>query len=188
MKWNILSAFQTFLNVLQLFSVNFKHFLSIWPFHSLASLLLSLSASLSLQHKCFPAVSLSVDCLDPTCSGHGTCVAGQCHCKPGWAGPLCDLPRAQCPDQCHSHGVCNADTGLCSCDPNWMGPDCSTGASLFCFYIQGIVSFLHISQKHCRTIRSKSVQLYNFLYAKHLTQTGTSSLQKCIWHMKALHL
>lgn len=77
------------------------------------------------------SVSFSpVDCLDPTCSGHGSCVSGQCHCKPGWSGPLCDVSRAQCPDQCNGHGVYSPDTGLCSCDPNWMGPDCSTGALL----------------------------------------------------------
>nr|XP_055033235.1 teneurin-2 isoform X8 [Misgurnus anguillicaudatus] len=66
-----------------------------------------------------------VDCLDPTCSSNGICVNGECHCKPGWGGPNCELPRAQCPDQCHGHGAFIPDTGLCSCDPNWMGPDCS---------------------------------------------------------------
>ncbi|KAL2076391.1 hypothetical protein ACEWY4_028012, partial [Coilia grayii] len=66
-----------------------------------------------------------VDCLDPTCSNNGICVNGECHCKPGWGGPHCELPRAQCPDQCHGHGAFIPDTGLCSCDPNWMGPDCS---------------------------------------------------------------
>ncbi|XP_057204974.1 teneurin-2 isoform X12 [Triplophysa rosa] len=66
-----------------------------------------------------------VDCLDPTCSNNGICVNGECHCKPGWGGPNCELPRAQCPDQCHGHGAFIPDTGLCSCDPNWMGPDCS---------------------------------------------------------------
>uniref|UniRef100_A0A672SE34 Teneurin transmembrane protein 2 n=1 Tax=Sinocyclocheilus grahami TaxID=75366 RepID=A0A672SE34_SINGR len=66
-----------------------------------------------------------VDCLDPTCSNNGICVNGECHCKPGWGGPSCELPRAQCPDQCHGHGAFIPDTGVCSCDPNWMGPDCS---------------------------------------------------------------
>ncbi|KAL4631291.1 teneurin-2-like isoform X5 [Arapaima gigas] len=66
-----------------------------------------------------------VDCLDPTCSGNGICVSGECHCKPGWGGPHCQLPRAQCPDQCHGHGAFVPETGVCSCDPNWMGPDCS---------------------------------------------------------------
>ncbi|KAF5896452.1 teneurin-2-like, partial [Clarias magur] len=66
-----------------------------------------------------------VDCLDPSCSNNGICVSGECHCKPGWGGSHCELPRAQCPDQCHGHGAFIPDTGLCSCDPNWMGPDCS---------------------------------------------------------------
>ncbi|KAG5853501.1 hypothetical protein ANANG_G00074110 [Anguilla anguilla] len=66
-----------------------------------------------------------VDCLDPRCSNKGVCVDGECHCKPGWGGAHCELPRPQCPDQCHGHGAFIPDTGLCSCDPNWMGPDCS---------------------------------------------------------------
>ncbi|KAG7464755.1 hypothetical protein MATL_G00168990 [Megalops atlanticus] len=66
-----------------------------------------------------------VDCLDPTCSNNGICVNGECHCKAGWGGPHCELPRAQCPDQCHGHGAFIPDTGVCSCDPSWMGPDCS---------------------------------------------------------------
>ncbi|KAK3564553.1 hypothetical protein QTP86_022795, partial [Hemibagrus guttatus] len=66
-----------------------------------------------------------VDCLDPSCSNNGICVSGECHCKPGWGGTHCELPRAQCPDQCHGHGAFIPDTGLCSCDSNWMGPDCS---------------------------------------------------------------
>ncbi|KAM9470208.1 teneurin-2 isoform 2-T2 [Clarias gariepinus] len=70
-----------------------------------------------------------VDCLDPSCSNNGICVSGECHCKPGWGGSHCELPRAQCPDQCHGHGAFIPDTGLCSCDPNWMGPDCSIGQS-----------------------------------------------------------
>lgn len=77
----------------------------------------------TLVYVCFN----TVDCLDPTCSNNGICVNGECHCKPGWGGLHCELPRAQCPDQCHGHGAFIPDTGLCSCDPNWMGPDCSMG-------------------------------------------------------------
>ncbi|KAF7249150.1 Teneurin-2 [Varanus komodoensis] len=66
-----------------------------------------------------------VDCLDPSCSNHGVCVNGECLCSPGWGGLNCELPRAQCPDQCSGHGTYLSDTGLCNCDPNWMGPDCS---------------------------------------------------------------
>lgn len=81
-----------------------------------------------LQHEhSVRCVLCAVDCLDPSCSNNGICVSGECHCKPGWGGTHCELPRAQCPDQCHGHGAFIPDSGLCSCDPNWMGPDCSIG-------------------------------------------------------------
>lgn len=73
--------------------------------------------------------NLLVDCLDPTCSGRGVCVQGECHCFVGWGGPGCESPRASCMDQCSGHGAFLADTGTCSCDPNWTGHDCSTGES-----------------------------------------------------------
>ncbi|XP_078267435.1 teneurin-2-like isoform X8 [Rhinoraja longicauda] len=66
-----------------------------------------------------------VDCLDPTCSSHGVCAHGECHCNAGWGGLNCEIPRAQCPDQCTGHGTYIPETGLCRCDPNWIGPDCS---------------------------------------------------------------
>lgn len=75
--------------------------------------------------------TLLVDCLDPTCSGRGVCVQGECHCFVGWGGPGCESPRASCMDQCSGHGAFLADTGTCSCDPNWTGHDCSTGK---CFH------------------------------------------------------
>ncbi len=34
-------------------------------------------------------ILLSVDCADPTCSGHGSCLHGQCHCIPGYTGSTC---------------------------------------------------------------------------------------------------
>lgn len=71
--------------------------------------------------------TLLVDCLDPTCSGRGVCVQGECHCFVGWGGPGCESPRASCMDQCSGHGAFLADTGTCSCDPSWTGHDCSTG-------------------------------------------------------------
>lgn len=85
---------------------------------------------------------LLVDCLDPTCSGHGTCISGQCLCKLGWTGPLCDVPRSQCPEQCHGHGVYSADTGLCTCEPNWMGPDCSMGQCSLLLHVSFTFSFI----------------------------------------------
>lgn len=91
----------------------------------------------------------SVDCFDPTCSGHGSCVSGQCHCKPGWSGPLCDVSRAQCPDQCNGHGAYSPDTGLCSCDPNWMGPDCSTGVFPSAIFTFSLTVFSSCAAIYC---------------------------------------
>lgn len=69
----------------------------------------------------------AVDCLDPTCSGRGVCVRGECHCFVGWGGPGCESPRASCMEQCSGHGTFLADTNTCNCDHNWTGHDCSTG-------------------------------------------------------------
>lgn len=86
-------------------------------------------SSTYLSHLCqhIYNANLVVDCMDPTCSGRGVCVQGECHCFVGWGGPGCESPRASCMDQCSGHGAFLADTGTCSCDPNWTGHDCSTG-------------------------------------------------------------
>uniref|UniRef100_A0A8C4Z0B6 Teneurin transmembrane protein 4 n=1 Tax=Gadus morhua TaxID=8049 RepID=A0A8C4Z0B6_GADMO len=68
----------------------------------------------------------NLDCLDPTCSGRGVCVRGECHCFVGWGGPGCESPRASCMDQCSGHGTFLPETGTCGCDPKWTGHDCST--------------------------------------------------------------
>lgn len=75
----------------------------------------------------FPLFHVTVDCMDPTCSGRGVCVRGECHCSVGWGGTNCESPRATCLDQCSGHGTFLPDTGLCSCDPSWTGHDCSIG-------------------------------------------------------------
>uniref|UniRef100_A0A8C5RRU2 EGF-like domain-containing protein n=1 Tax=Laticauda laticaudata TaxID=8630 RepID=A0A8C5RRU2_LATLA len=67
-----------------------------------------------------------LDCMDPTCSGRGVCVRGECHCSVGWGGANCETPRATCLDQCSGHGTFLSETSLCTCDPNWTGHDCST--------------------------------------------------------------
>lgn len=73
----------------------------------------------------------SVDCLDPMCSGHGTCHHGECHCNPGWGGISCDILKSTCPEQCSSHGTFNTEAGVCICEANWTGADCSIGQNGF---------------------------------------------------------
>lgn len=69
----------------------------------------------------------TVDCLDPSCSSHGVCIHGECHCNPGWGGNSCEILKTMCPDQCSGHGTYQAESGTCTCDANWTGPDCSIG-------------------------------------------------------------
>lgn len=73
---------------------------------------------------------MTADCLDPSCSGHGTCVNGQCYCKAGWQGDDCamvDQQVYQCLPGCSEHGTYDLETGTCVCDRHWTGPDCSQG-------------------------------------------------------------
>lgn len=93
----------------------------------------------------------SVDCLDPMCSGHGTCHHGECHCNPGWGGISCDILKSTCPEQCSSHGTFNTDSGVCICEANWTGADCSIGQNVF------LLSFLQ--QKNCSCTSTLGLQL-----------------------------
>lgn len=77
-----------------------------------------------------PLLSISpspVDCIDPSCSAHGVCIHGECHCQPGWGGASCEIAKAMCPNQCSGHGTYSAETSTCTCDQNWTGPDCALG-------------------------------------------------------------
>uniref|UniRef100_G3PW44 Si:dkey-237h12.3 n=1 Tax=Gasterosteus aculeatus TaxID=69293 RepID=G3PW44_GASAC len=55
------------------------------------------------------------------CYGNGECVAGSCHCFPGFIGPYCS--RVDCADPaCSAHGACHH--GECHCNPGWGGASC----------------------------------------------------------------
>ncbi|XP_076149042.1 teneurin-1-like isoform X1 [Alosa pseudoharengus] len=71
-----------------------------------------------------PECSIQEDqCVDPTCSNHGTCVQGICICVPTYKGNNCE--EVDCLDpQCAGHGVCVR--GDCLCSPGWGGLSCES--------------------------------------------------------------
>lgn len=79
--------------------------------------------------------------MDPSCSGHGTCVNGQCYCKAGWQSDDCsivDQQVYQCLPGCSEHGTYDLETGSCVCERHWTGPDCSQGKIHFHFFLSNI--------------------------------------------------
>lgn len=92
----------------------------------------------------FPFYTSSADCLDPSCSGHGTCVNGQCYCKAGWQAEDCgtvDQQVYQCLPGCSEHGTYDLETATCVCDRHWTGHDCSQGK------IGGIFNLLKLCEE-----------------------------------------
>ncbi|CAL8262825.1 unnamed protein product [Lota lota] len=60
-------------------------------------------------------------CIDPTCSNHGSCIQGICICGPAYKGVNCE--QVDCADpQCGGHGVCVR--GECVCSSGWAGVSC----------------------------------------------------------------
>ncbi|XP_042274855.1 teneurin-1 isoform X1 [Thunnus thynnus] len=60
-------------------------------------------------------------CIDPTCSNHGSCIQGICICSPAYKGVNCE--QVDCVDpQCGGHGVCVR--GECVCSAGWAGVSC----------------------------------------------------------------
>uniref|UniRef100_A0A8D3EBD1 Teneurin transmembrane protein 1 n=1 Tax=Scophthalmus maximus TaxID=52904 RepID=A0A8D3EBD1_SCOMX len=60
-------------------------------------------------------------CIDPTCSNHGSCIQGICICSPAYKGVNCE--QVDCIDpQCGGHGVCVR--GECVCSAGWAGVSC----------------------------------------------------------------
>ena len=83
---------------------------------------------------------MEVKCKDPTCSSHGTCIKGTCHCEErmwtkafisscvidpdsgqeGWSSQNCGVPTGTCSVDCQ-HGSCNATTRSCDCEEGYTG-------------------------------------------------------------------
>ncbi|XP_071958650.1 multiple epidermal growth factor-like domains protein 8 [Antedon mediterranea] len=59
------------------------------------------------------------------CYGNRKCVNGECVCKEGFHGNMCEMKI--CPNQCSRHGVCNEALGLCVCDAGFGGVSCNQG-------------------------------------------------------------
>ncbi|XP_046872433.1 teneurin-1-like isoform X2 [Hypomesus transpacificus] len=60
-------------------------------------------------------------CIDPTCSNHGSCIQGICICNQAYKGVNCE--QVDCVDpQCAGNGVCVR--GECVCSAGWVGVSC----------------------------------------------------------------
>lgn len=64
----------------------------------------------SPEYRCERRVSTiicihDVQCIEPECSGHGSCDLGKCSCDPPWVGEGCAELNCSLVD-CSSHGEC----------------------------------------------------------------------------------
>ncbi|XP_026796322.3 teneurin-1 isoform X2 [Pangasianodon hypophthalmus] len=72
-------------------------------------------------------LSTAIEAMDgcsSSCNGNGECVAGHCHCFPGFLGPNCE--KDTCPVLCSGNG--EYGKGRCMCHEGWKGPECSIPA------------------------------------------------------------
>ncbi|XP_024232109.1 integrin beta-7-like isoform X4 [Oncorhynchus tshawytscha] len=80
--------------------------------------------SLALETLCSPAQTNSTG--TPQCSGHGSCVCGQCICWGQHRGQHCQCDDISC--NRHNNMICGGngrcDCGNCECFHNYTGPAC----------------------------------------------------------------
>ncbi|KAI5624951.1 teneurin-3 isoform X2, partial [Silurus asotus] len=94
-------------------------------FSNLFLLLLSCTSSFHQYiSRVFSGILGHLDCLDPSCSDHGSCFHGRCHCFVEWTGSRCESQVSDCSEHCSGRGI--SEIKSCECEPNWTGPNCSS--------------------------------------------------------------
>ena len=98
----------------QVFYTVYRMSACMYP-HVMCDCQMYIYSSFDPEFRCARAVSTvlcvhDVQCLDPSCSSHGSCDQGRCSCYPPWIGHTCD--RLNCSlVNCSGYGSCNNITG-----------------------------------------------------------------------------
>ncbi|XP_063064273.1 integrin beta-7-like [Engraulis encrasicolus] len=108
---------------------------------------------MELERQCFSPNATTTSTSSQPCSGHGSCLCGQCLCRGHFRGQYC-----QCEDHsCHRHnnlicggnGKCNC--GTCECHPNFSGPACECSTLTDQCHTSGGGLCSHHGQCQCNT-------------------------------------
>ncbi|KYQ90411.1 hypothetical protein DLAC_09030 [Tieghemostelium lacteum] len=125
LSYLLLNSFQPILeNDIDMVSLQFNYITATSGFMRIPSnLTISSSAVLHIGQTQLP---LSIKtCMNPRCSGHGTCQDQICQCDNGWIGVDCSVNADyKCLNNCSGHGTCVAM--MCNCVSGYMGPSCET--------------------------------------------------------------